>query len=482
MQDEELNAGSTIMNPQTDGKADNEPWEPRPFINMDPTESVEKVLRDIWKLTVSFNGTWSQSDAPQQADRPSLVQRYLEAEQLTDREVLDDLILYLKKKGIKINTGIIKAAFRKFIRKQKKAKQSEILKRILTPGAFAANAADQAWDNWSKLFDMPAGLSIACGKHTIWQVKRKAANLSVQNHLMMVIYGAQQGSGKTTLVRRFASPLDDLASGDVLLSDFSDSRAGDIYRYSLVICDDLEQIGRDTVPVLKSVMSASLINRRQLQTSNSVSLRQAATLIGTANRPVHELIDDDTGHRRFVMMPFINGNEARGGNANIWDLVNHLDVKLLWDSVDHYEKSPIVASLKDLHAYQTSYRPAPKLLKWMRGLNLESEKVRAISVEGGVRSDMLRDLYIQETGDAISRQKFADEMAIYVGDETVPFSEKFKKEVGAIYRRRPRRGGPSLVPNAVGPRPDAPSGAFAEVDSSDDDAASLVISEEAENA
>jgi hypothetical protein len=481
MQDKKLNASLPIDDPLTDRTIENEPWEPRPFINMEPEESIAMTL-NRWRYTVSFNGTWTQIDAPQKADQPNVVDSYLEADQLTDRDISDSLILEVSRLGAKVSAGVVKAAHRKFVRKQKKAKQNEVLKRILKPESFAAEAADQAWDNWSKLFDMPAGLSIACGKHTIWQVKRKAANLSVQNHLMMVIYGAQQGSGKTTLVRRFASPLGDLASGDVLLSDFSDSRAGDIYRYSLVICDDLEQLAKDTVPVLKSVMSASHINRRQLQTSNSVSLRQAATLIGTANRPVHELIDDDTGHRRFVMMPFINGNEARGGNANIWDLVNNLDVMLLWDSVDHYEKSPLVASLKDLHAYQTSYRPAPKLLKWMRGLDLESEKVRAISVEGGVRSDMLRDLYIRETGDAISRQKFADEMAIYVGDETVPFSEKFKKEVGAIYRRRPRRGGPSLVPNAFGPRPDAPSGASAEVDSSDDDAASLVISEEVENA
>jgi len=407
------------------------PEVPRPFVNIGPSESVD-ILLQRWGLSVSFNGTWIQRDVPHQADSPSLVERFLAVEQLVDRDVLDEITLYIRQIGVKVGTSVVKAAFRKSIRLQKRAKQKEILRQILKPDPFAAAAAASEWKRWSRLFDMPASLSIASAQHTIWQVKRKAANLSVSNHLMMVIFGAEQGSGKTTLVRRVSSQLGELASGDVLLSDFADNRSGDIYRYPLVIIDDLEQITKESVPVLKSLMSATTINRRQLQTSNSVSVRQAATLIGTANRPVSELIDDDTGHRRFVMMPFHNGNEARGGDSEIWQIVNSLDIKLLWDSVDHYEKSPLVIVLKELHAYQSAYRPAPKLLKWLRALDLESEKVSAISVQGGVRSDMLRDLYIRETGDLISRQKFADEMAVYVGDESVPFSEKFKKEVGVI--------------------------------------------------
>jgi hypothetical protein len=454
---------------------------PRPFINMSATKSVLYLLA-LWKVDVSFNGSWIQSNAPQQAASPDAVDGYLDTDQLTDQDLIDRLVLYVHKHDAKISSGVLKAGFRKVKKKQQKSKQKEILKRILKPGAFDAEAANKEWARWSMLFDMPSSLSVACAKHSIWQVKRKAANLQVQNHLMMVIFGADQGSGKTTGVRRFASPLGDLASGDVLLSDFSDRRAGDIYRYSLVICDDLEQLSKETVPVLKSVMSASYLNRRQLQTSNSVSLRQAATLIGTANRPVHELIDDETGHRRFVMMPFRNGNEARGGDASIWEIVNSLDVQLLWDSVNHYEKSPIVPQLKDLHEYQRSYRPAPKLLRWLRELDLTGEKVRAISVEGGVRSDMLRELYIQETGDTISRQKFADEMAVYVGDETVPFSEKFKKEVGAIYRRRPRPGSAPVVTIDPQPKPPQPMTSAADTSNADDENVPLVASEEVENA
>jgi len=432
------------------------PEVPRPFVNIGPRESVD-ILLERWGLSVSFNGTWIQRDVPHQADRPSLVESYLSAEQLADRDVLDELTLYVRQTGVKVDTSVIKAAFRKSVRQQKRAKQKEILREILKPDPFVAAAAESEWKSWSRLFDMPASISIASAQHTIWQVKRKAANLPVSNHLMMVIFGAEQGSGKTTLVRRVSTPLGELASGDVLLSDFAYNRSGDIYRYPLVIIDDLEQIASESVPVLKSLISATTINRRQLQTSNSVSLRQAATLIGTANRPVSELIDDDTGHRRFVMMPFRNGNEARGGNSEIWRIVNSIDTKLLWDSVDHYEKSPLTVVLKDLHAYQSSYKPAPKLLKWLRVLDLKSEKVSAISVQGGVRSDMLRDLYIQETGDLISRQKFADQMAIYVGDESVPFSEKFKKEVGAIYRPRPGRKGPLTDPSTAPPTPPEPT-------------------------
>ena len=85
---------------------------------------------------------------------------------------------------------------------------------------------------------------------------------------------------------------------------------GDVKDKNVVIIDDMEQITGAAVTNLKSLLTSRATNRRRLFTSHATTTRQLATLIGTANRPVHELVDDDTGHRRFVMMPFRNGNAA----------------------------------------------------------------------------------------------------------------------------------------------------------------------------
>jgi Virulence-associated protein E-like domain len=409
--------------------------EVRVFVTLGVEESIDRLLAD-WGYDVLFDGTWVRLGMPQQADNSGMVESFLDVEPLAERDVLDELVLYVMYVGVKLSSSLLKAGLRKVARRRKKDRKKAILKPLLSPVEFSADAAEKQWSRWGELFDMPRSLAINCGRHAIWQVKRKALNRSVQHHLMLVVYGAEQGSGKTTLVRRFASPLAELASADVLLSDFADHRSGDIYRYSLVITDDMEQLPKAAVPALKSLITANRISRRQLQTSNSTSTRQAATLIGTANRPVHQLIEDDTGHRRFVMMPFRNGNHAKGGDRKIWEIVNSLDFELLWQSVDAFGPSPIMPSIGALHSYQNGYRPTPKLLRWLRELDLNSQKMKAISVHSGVRSDQLRDLYVKETGDVISRQRFADEMLIHMADESVPFFEKFKKEIGAVYRVR----------------------------------------------
>jgi hypothetical protein len=173
------------------------------------------------------------------------------------------------------------------------------------------------------------------------------------------------------------------------------------------------------------------------QLPESVTSRQAATFIGTANRPIHELINDDSGHRRFVMMPFKKGNPAAGGSKLIWQIVNELNFEKLWLSVDAFDPSPIHAYLAELQQFQKAFRPLPKVHQWILDLDLSSEMVRSITVRGGVRAEALRDLYVAQTGDEISNQKFSDEMLKATKDARMPFSGKQRKEVGALYIVRP---------------------------------------------
>ncbi|MBR1240264.1 hypothetical protein JQ620_09020 [Bradyrhizobium sp. AUGA SZCCT0274] len=425
------------------------PTEPTPESESDPQTILEYVrgYLDGHGIEVAFDGTLSLAGAPLRSDTPETAGNYLDTEILVASDLVDDVVLERDREGLKPQAGLVKAAVRKELSRRRKSRRKTVLLPLLTKirDESIEQTADAEWNRMGQLFDMPTVLACDSIKHFIWQVKSKSLGRSVVHHLMPVIFSPEQGSGKTTFVRALLRPLRELASADALISDFADHRSGDIYGFPVVVVDDLEQLPKEGVPVLKSLITSERISRRRLHTSQSVSTRQRATLIGTANRPIHELVDDDTGHRRFVMMPFRNGNLAKGGEQGIWEIASSLDYELLWQSVDAYAPTPIIRSLSDLHEYQNRDRPMPKLLEWLCALDPESEKVKRISVQGGARADKLRDLYVMETGDVLSKQKFSDAMLLHMRDIRTPFFEKHKKEIGALYRIRRQSNAPPSV-------------------------------------
>lgn len=421
--------------PQAGSGSETAAKEPMPGGESEAYAVIEYVrgYLDGHGIEVAFDGTLSLAGAPLRSETPETAGSYLDAEILIASDLVDDIVLERDREGLKPQAGLVMAAVRKELRRRRKNRRKIVLLPLLRK---VANAAEPEWSRIGQLFDMPITLACDSIRHFIWQVKSKSLGRPVVHHLMPVIFSPEQGSGKTTFARALLRPLRELASADALISDFADHRSGDIYGFPVVVVDDLEQLSKEAVPVLKTLITSERITRRRLHTSQSVSMRQRATLIGTANRPVHELIDDDTGHRRFVMMPFRNGNVAKGGELGIWEIVSSVDYELLWQSVDAYAPSPILRSLTDLHEYQNRDRPMPKLLEWLCAVDPESEKIKRISVQGGTRADKLRDLYIMETGDALSKQKFSDAMLLHMRDSRTPFFEKHKKEIGALYRIR----------------------------------------------
>lgn len=452
------------------------------FDPREPIASFERLV-SMWNLEIKFDASIARIGAPLMADSPDAVEQYLEAEPLSMNELLDEIMLACAAADNKVAPRIIKAAAHKIIRLKRKRRKKELYGRLTSRTPMTEMVEQRLlFDQVANLFDMPSALAKACIAHWIWQVKQKMLGRAPVHHMMPIIFSAEQGSGKTTFTRRLVSPLMEFASADVLISDFADRRSAEIYRFPVVVVDDMEQVAASTVPIIKSLITSASINRRPLFTSHSVTMRQAATLIGTANRPIHELIDDDSGHRRFVMMRFKNGNKAKGGDERIWRIVNELDFEKIWLAVDAFGPSPIEQYLKEIHEYQNSFRPLPSVHKWILGLDLSSEEVRRISVRGAVRAEALRDLYVSQTGDRISNQKFSDEMLTSTKDGRMPFSGKQRKEVGSLYILRPEFDGTSDAfrpPDMTGVDP---STQLDELDSSYPAATSLRnFSETAEN-
>lgn len=351
--------------------------------------------------------------------------------------IVDHVMLEVRRAGLKLGTSDVARAARQIVREDQRGRLDRIMEPLLFAKLGAAEQA-KAQDAWVRLaeatFDLDAALVVAVLQHFIWQVKRKQLRRTVRHHLMPVIFGPEQGSGKTIFVRRFLSPLEELASDPVLLSDLADRRSGDILRFPAVVVDDVERLEPRQNALLKSLITATDISRRPLRTSAAEKRRQCATLIGTANEPVRVLIADPTGHRRFAELRFRNGAVEKGGDPAVWQAVNETDYGLLWRSVDGFvDHSPIETHLTALAALQNAAAPVDRLRECLVGLDVRSEDVANITDRGSVAAEKLRLLLCALLRTEISANEFSARMAVLVHDPAVPFAPKRREAKGYFY-------------------------------------------------
>ena len=356
------------------------------------------------------------------------------------KAIVDEVALEARSEGIKIGAGDFARAAWKIAREERRARIDYIMRPIIF-GRLDVSEQMTAQASWSRLakavFDLEEKICVAVLQHFVWQVKRKQLRQPVCHHLMPIVVSPEQGSGKTTFVHRFLDPLRELASDPAALSDLADRRSGDLLAFPVVFVDDVERLDSRLVATLKSLITARAVNRRRLGTSMADKRRQQATLIGTANEPVSVLIADPTGHRRFVELPFRNGAVVKGGDPEVWRVVDETDFTLLWRSVDGSDPSPILPHLSALVAAQAASAPVDRLRECLVALDPRSEDVQGISERGGVPAEKLRLLVCASLREEIGKNAFSARMAVLVHDLAVPFAPKKRVAAGYVYPFKP---------------------------------------------
>ncbi|TXN01979.1 hypothetical protein FV242_16530 [Methylobacterium sp. WL64] len=410
----------------------------RKSVETQPSDAAVAFVRAFLAecdVEILFDGSLRHARAPHSATTTAEIAGFLDQEDINGTWLLDELVGETQVRRAKITKSDLARAVRAVTRDTQRARRKDIVLPLLMPTSDAQRAA--AAVGWARLaeavFETEPVLATACLQHFIWQVKRKLLNLEIQHHLMPVVWSPVQGGGKTTFVRRLLAPLAELATGPVLLSDFTDRRSGDIYRFPALFVDDMEQIEVKLVPVLKSLVTSEGLRRRKLGTSMSEGHRQQTTLIGTANIAIDGLVADATGNRRFASLAFRNGKAETGGDPTVWKAVDATDYGLLWRAVDVFGEAPISSHLPALVALQEAGRPPDPVLTWLRNLDVDASAVRNITTRHGVRAKGLHLLFCEQASCWISSNAFAERMALHVADPTVPFEPKVEKEYGIIY-------------------------------------------------
>jgi hypothetical protein len=195
-------------------------------------------------------------------------------------------------------------------------------------------------------------------KKFIWQVKRKARGMTVTNHLMPVLTGAQ-GKGKTEFVKAMTRPLHDLMR-EVDFGLITDGKTADIWSALILFIDEMGSFTKADVDTVKNVITSTERPIRTMRTNHSTQVRNQATLIGCTNKSLGQLIRDETGGRRFAELMWRNDPD--------WEASNALDWILLWQSVDEHGEDPIIAAnmMDALKEQQEANRNQSPVEVWVR--------------------------------------------------------------------------------------------------------------------
>lgn len=233
----------------------------------------------------------------------------------------------------------------------RKALVSEILDRHKDTNAGMAElrAMIRAWTGKED------PLQVAVMAHFLWQVRRRAAGLPCDWDLMPVLYGPQ-GSGKTTAVERLCSVWHEL-DVPATAQQLTDAREGGLLATALVArWDELSGTNKVESDAIKRTISQATLAFRKLHTHDHVVKTRTVTLIGTSNLPVHMVVRDTSGARRFAQIEVKKCDH---------DAVNAVDYALVWQAVSEHDAAPILPFMDLLRAHQRSLVQRDQVTAWL---------------------------------------------------------------------------------------------------------------------
>ena len=218
-------------------------------------------------------------------------------------------------------------------------------------------------------------------QHFIWQVKRKAADIPVTDHLML-IFGGAQNVGKSTFAKLLFSPVAELMRS-ASFAQLTDVRIIELWSASVIFMDEMSFASKADADEVKTVITADVVDRRPMRANTMEPIRQMGTLIGTTNKPLEMLIRDTTGNRRFGYLDYIATPDR--------SVINSADYVAAWQSVDETKASPIVGVMDVLHEHQADSRVLSTVEQWIESFDARDADALDAAAGAGASPALRRD-------------------------------------------------------------------------------------------
>lgn len=253
-------------------------------------------------------------------------------------------------------------------RQEARQKAAERVAR-LPEGVDSATVEEALARFCSACFYEPA-FGAAAMKKIVWSVKRKLRGLPIDQPHMIVFVG-QPNTMKTWMCRRLMRPINELAA-EVPLTEIIDNRQIDLIEHFLLFPDEMSYAGKVEMAALKSFITGAESSRRPMASNLSAKVQINATLLGTSNHSLGNLLFDSTGMRRFAEVNVRTRNEIHP----VWDAdVEPFDWLQFWQSVDANGPDPLVSEFEDvLRTKQEEMRNKDNVEMWLRGFEFDRNR------------------------------------------------------------------------------------------------------------
>ena len=171
----------------------------------------------------------------------------------------------------------------------------------------------------------PTKAEICFLQHCLWQVKRKALDKSVRNHLWLNLLGPQD-NGKTTALRHLFTPFAAFQR-DSSVADAIDERSYPSLEKALIVfCDELSKAEKASAGSVKRLVTAEYAETRTMRTHDTSNYLNRASFFSASNDPIGTLMADYTGMRRFVELGVLHKVDL--------DTIKKIDPFQVWKCVD----------------------------------------------------------------------------------------------------------------------------------------------------
>jgi len=158
-------------------------------------------------------------------------------------------------------------------------------------------------------------------------------NKPVKYHMMPILYGVKQGSGKSTTAKNFVEPIKEFVAWTDF-SSISDNRDHSIWQNSVLVFDEMGNSTTSNLEIIKQRLTSDTFTSRVMNTNGNSTIMNKTTSLGTTNKDLTRMIFDESGMRRFYQIDF-------KGNA-VWSILSDVNYKILWQSVNEDAETPLL--------------------------------------------------------------------------------------------------------------------------------------------
>ena len=199
--------------------------------------------------------------------------------------------------------------------------------------------------------------------HCIWQVKRKLNNQRTGWEMMLVLYGGQHGSGKSTALEALLEPIR-MFRVSANLTDLTDERWREMLASNFaVMLSELSGGDKASMEELKRLITDPEVAYRPMRTNSIVTIKQNCSFFGSSNKNTNEIFHDEQ-MRRFYQ---VNTAEEIDKKA-----VVEFDMMSLWRSVDENRPLGYFEEYKnELLANRSMIEKGEPFRQWLEDAALE---------------------------------------------------------------------------------------------------------------